>query len=117
MSGRNVYKLTSQDGARVYGTLEQYQYSDRECTYAVPRSNLPAYTASITLKVLGSTDVGTPTSQILNFIGTADKVEITSRNSLGDLSTKISFAAFSEPNSLRFTNALPFSTLVLTYRK
>jgi hypothetical protein len=116
-SGRNVYKLTSQDGAKVYGTLEQYQYLDRECTSAWQDNDLPAYKSAITLKVLSSTDVGTPTSQSQDFIGTADKVEITSRNSLGVLSTKISFAAFSEPNSLRFTNILPFSALDLTYRK
>ena len=116
-SVRNLYKLTSQDGVSVSGTFEQYQYSDSDCTKPWPSAGLPPVTLQVTLKVLSSTDVGTPTGANNNFIGTADKVEIASRSSSGALSIKTSFAAFSELTSLRFTDALPFSSADLVYKK
>ena len=116
-SARNIYQLTTEDGLGVSGTFEQYQYSDSNCATQWPTAGFPPVRSSITLKILGNTDVGTPTGQLDNFVGTADKVEIANRTASGVLTSTTSFAAFSGTNGLRFTTTLPFSATGLVYTR
>ncbi|NRF65503.1 hypothetical protein HLB44_00760 [Aquincola sp. S2] len=115
---RNTYRITNASGATASGTVEQRQYSDTNCMTPWPSASFPPLTATVSIKVLGTSDVGTPTGSMDNFTGSADRVEVTTRPSGSSATTTIQFAAFSgNGTDFRFTDTLPFSALDLVYTK
>lgn len=114
----NTYRFTAINGTSITGTLEQNQYSDTSCSKPWPGPGLPPIaTASISIKIVGSTDVGPVTDRLSNYTGTADRVELTMRDASGRSSVATQFIAFSGGNKLRLTTKLPFSDVELTYTR
>lgn len=117
-SAVNVYKLTRTSSTLLTGTLEQYQFSDSQCTVSASIAGLPNASELVTIKYVAKTNLGTPTSASSNFTGTANKVTITHQaNSSAAIISSTDYIAMKGSTTMLMTVVLPFSAYDLTYAK
>ena len=117
LSVRNSYAFTRVNATTVTGTVRQSQFSQEFCGSETVSSQISKIREDFILTYIGSATVPKPASSFDNFSGSVDQISYLVIGAASN-STQPKLVAFSDNfTKLRIENAIPNSTLYLTYSK